>query len=162
MALRRITRNSKLDTGKWLRWERSSQFLRRVSGFEFPASNFQFPVSSFFPQLGGKFAVLAAVVAVLLSPSTAAAQGCAMCYTTASSAKQAALEALQNGILILLVPPLLMFVGILWLAFRRRNAEGGGAEECEEDSDARSPRLTGVILSAAPAEKHLPENRRIA
>ena len=49
------------------------------------------------------------------------AQGCAMCYTSAESAKKAGIEALRSGILILLVPPLVMFGGIIWLTYRSRN-----------------------------------------
>jgi hypothetical protein len=48
-----------------------------------------------------------------------------MCNANASAAKQAGLAALQNGILILLIPPLAIFVGILWLAFRRREPTEG-------------------------------------
>lgn len=44
-----------------------------------------------------------------------------MCYTSAESAKKAGIEALRSGILILLVPPLVMFGGIIWLTYRSRN-----------------------------------------
>ena len=46
-----------------------------------------------------------------------------MCYQSASAAKSAGLEALQNGILILLVPPLLIFGAILWGSFHRREGQ---------------------------------------
>jgi len=66
----------------------------------------------------------ASLAITLVSPSNAAAQGCAMCYQSASAAKKSGLEALQNGVLILLIPPLLMFAAILWQMFRRRSAQG--------------------------------------
>jgi hypothetical protein len=44
-----------------------------------------------------------------------------MCYNAAAAAKASAIQALRHGILILLIPPLAMFIGIFGLAFRRRN-----------------------------------------
>ena len=51
--------------------------------------------------------------------SSAFAQGCAMCYTSAEAAGPAAQRSLDVGILVLLVPTLLMFIGIVVLAVRR-------------------------------------------
>ncbi len=51
--------------------------------------------------------------------SSAFAQGCAMCYTSAEAAGPAAQRSLDIGILVLLVPTLLMFIGIVVLAVRR-------------------------------------------
>ncbi|GEM_PF-2905283 len=42
-------------------------------------------------------------------------QGCAVCYTTAAAGGTQTIHALRNGILVLLVPPALMFVGITFL-----------------------------------------------
>jgi hypothetical protein len=86
-------------------------------------TSFQYRVSSFVSRagqrlLGNSIAALAA----LGLPSDAAAQGCAMCYTSASAARSSGLEALRDGIFILLFPPLLMFGAILWHSFRRRGA----------------------------------------
>jgi len=47
------------------------------------------------------------------------AQGCALCYTTASAAGAAAERSLNWGILALLAPALIMFLGVLFLLFRR-------------------------------------------
>ncbi len=60
-------------------------------------------------------AVLCACVAV----PQALAQGCALCYTTAAAAGPAAARSLDAGILVLLVPTLVMFVGVLTFAIRR-------------------------------------------
>ena len=42
-----------------------------------------------------------------------------MCYTSAAAAGAAAMRSLNIGILILLLPPLALFVGILTYAIRR-------------------------------------------
>lgn len=63
----------------------------------------------------------AAVAAFLTASASAYAQGCAMCYNNAAAAKAAGIQALRSGTLILLFPVLLMFVGILAMAFRSRN-----------------------------------------
>jgi hypothetical protein len=59
-------------------------------------------------------------------------QGCSMCYNSAASAKASAIEALKHGILILLIPPLAMFIGIFALAFRRRNGFNQNVDDTNE------------------------------
>ncbi|MGB6546190.1 MAG: hypothetical protein WA871_01725 [Candidatus Acidiferrales bacterium] len=49
----------------------------------------------------------------------AAAQGCALCYTTASAVGAAGIHALHVGILALLIPALVLFLWVLALVFRR-------------------------------------------
>ena len=49
------------------------------------------------------------------------AQGCAMCYQSASATGAQGGAALRHGILILLFPTLSIFVGIFGLMYRRRN-----------------------------------------
>ena len=49
------------------------------------------------------------LTAYCLLPTVLNAQGCAMCYTSASAARAGAKEALANGVLILLVPPMVFF-----------------------------------------------------
>ena len=53
----------------------------------------------------------------------AAAQGCAMCYQNAAATGPRGRTALQHGILILLIPAVGLFAGILALLCRRRVAE---------------------------------------
>ena len=62
------------------------------------------------------------VLGELLAPMPARAQGCSMCYTSAEAAGPAGQRALDFGILILLIPTLLMFVGIIVFAVRRAAA----------------------------------------
>jgi hypothetical protein len=56
----------------------------------------------------------------LLTP-VALAQ-CVMCGRTAAAQNAARIQHLQNGIITLLIPPVLILSGFLILAYRRRNA----------------------------------------
>jgi hypothetical protein len=49
------------------------------------------------------------------------AQGCALCYTQAASAGARMIQALQSGILILIVPPTLMSVAMIFIVKHKRN-----------------------------------------
>ena len=71
-------------------------------------------------------------------------QGCSMCYNSAAAAKVSAIEALKHGILILLIPPLAMFIGIFALAFRRRNRFNQNVDDTNE------PRRLDELLAPAP------------
>ncbi len=55
-------------------------------------------------------------------PSSAFAQSCAMCYRSAAQSGPAATRALAQGILVLLIPTLTFFVGVLVFAIRRANS----------------------------------------
>ena len=63
----------------------------------------------------------ALLLLLALGAAPALGQGCAMCYNNAAASKAAGIQALRSGTLILLFPVLLMFVGILVMAFRSRN-----------------------------------------
>jgi hypothetical protein len=64
----------------------------------------------------------AAILAALVGwPSLAWAQGCALCYTQAGGSGARMIAALRSGILILIVPPMLICVGISWMAYKKRN-----------------------------------------
>ena len=58
---------------------------------------------------------------LLLAAVPAISQTCALCYAQASSSGARFIAALQSGIVVLLVPPLLISVGITLLAYRKRN-----------------------------------------
>lgn len=49
------------------------------------------------------------------------AQGCAICYNTASAQKASGISALRHGILILAIPPVLIFLMIGVVAYCGRN-----------------------------------------
>lgn len=68
-----------------------------------------------------KFAV-AALSAILVSASGAYAQGCALCYTSASAVGQAGQRSLDYGILALLTPALVLFLSVMYMLYRRAAA----------------------------------------
>jgi hypothetical protein len=71
-----------------------------------------------------KFSVAAfglLVLGILLFPLPAFSQGCALCYTQAASSGAQMIAALKSGILILIVPPTLGSIGMLFIVHRKRN-----------------------------------------
>ena len=59
--------------------------------------------------------------AVLVFPLPAFSQGCALCYTQAASSVAKMIATLKNGILILVIPPTLGSIGMVFLVHRKRN-----------------------------------------
>lgn len=64
---------------------------------------------------------MVALSAYWFIPSMAFAQNCALCYTQAAGAGSRMIAALKSGILVLVVPPMLICVGISWMAYKKRN-----------------------------------------
>lgn len=58
---------------------------------------------------------------MLLTPHPAIAQSCALCYTQAASSGNRMIQALKSGILILIVPPTLLSVGMIFVLYHKRN-----------------------------------------
>jgi hypothetical protein len=58
---------------------------------------------------------------VLLGPTAAFSQSCALCYTQAASSGSRMIQALRSGILILIAPPTFMSIGLVFVCYRRRN-----------------------------------------
>jgi|SRR5215472_9928907 len=81
----------------------------------------------------GLFRVAALVWAALL-PSLAWAQGCALCYTQAAGSGSRVIQALKSGILILVVPPMVICLGITWMAYKKRNEFNEDAYSDYEES----------------------------
>ncbi len=100
---------------------------------------FEIRFSNFLSRLGARSAL--ALAAASLIPRAAYAQGCALCYTSAAAAHKAGIQALRHGILILLIPPLLMFLAIVWLTYRRRGelANPEAPRDAGWDSAQRGP-----------------------
>jgi len=63
---------------------------------------------------------LAALV-LLLTAVPAFSQQCALCYTQAASAGSRMIQALKSGILILIVPPTLGSIGMIFVVYHKRN-----------------------------------------
>lgn len=62
---------------------------------------------------------LVTLLAILASAQGAFAQGCALCYTSASAIGKAGERSLDVGILTLLTPALVLFLGVMFLLYRR-------------------------------------------
>ena len=58
---------------------------------------------------------------LLLAPLPAFAQNCALCYTQAASAGSRMIQALRSGILVLIIPPTLGSVGMIFIVHHRSN-----------------------------------------
>ena len=64
---------------------------------------------------------MTALIAALAVPAFSYAQSCALCYTQAAGAGSRMIAALKSGILILVAPPMLICLGIAWMAYKKRN-----------------------------------------
>jgi hypothetical protein len=58
---------------------------------------------------------------LLLAAAPAFSQNCALCYTQAASSGSRMIQALKSGILILIVPPTLGSVGMIFVVYGKRN-----------------------------------------
>jgi hypothetical protein len=63
--------------------------------------------------------ILAAGIGTLASANAAFAQGCALCYTSASALGQAGQRSLDYGILALITPALVLFLTVMFMLYRR-------------------------------------------
>jgi hypothetical protein len=62
-----------------------------------------------------------AALLLLLSAVPAFSQQCALCYTQAASAGARMIAALKSGILVLIIPPTLASVGMIFVVHHKRN-----------------------------------------
>ena len=60
-------------------------------------------------------------LAMLASPPLTFSQSCALCYTQAASTGARMIQALRSGILILIVPPTLMSVCMVFILKHKQN-----------------------------------------
>lgn len=73
-------------------------------------------------------AARAAVVAVVLAFAAGPVWGqCQMCKKTASYQKASAIAALNQGIILLAIPPAAIIGGIVWLTYRHRDGYNPGS-----------------------------------
>ena len=70
---------------------------------------------------------------MLAAPLPAFSQSCALCYTQAASAGARMIQALRSRILILIVPPTLMSVGMIFIVYRKRNQFRQADHEIDSD-----------------------------
>ena len=69
----------------------------------------------------GTIGIAIVVLILLLTAAPAFSQSCALCYTQAASAGSRMIQALKSGILILVLPPTLGSVGMIFVVYRKRN-----------------------------------------
>jgi hypothetical protein len=100
---------------------------------------FEFRSSSFISPRSKGLLLVAALAVMLTLPISARAQGCAMCANNAAAVRAGAIKSLQNGILILLVPVVLMSGGFAVLAYRSRNRFHGRDYESDGRWDDELP-----------------------
>lgn len=62
-----------------------------------------------------------AVFVLMLIGVPAFAQSCALCYTQAASSGSQMIQALKSGILVLIIPPTLGSIGMIFVVHRKRN-----------------------------------------
>jgi len=72
-----------------------------------------------------------AALILVLSAVPAFSQGCALCYTQAASSGARMIQALKSGILILIVPPTLGSVGMIFVMYKKRDR----VRHSDEDGD---------------------------
>ncbi len=87
------------------------------------------------------FKMAVAGLSAALCASATFAQGCALCYNDAAATGPSALAALRHGILVLIIPPTLIFVSMLTTLYRRRNLY---RESIEGISDAPTRDLDSI------------------
>lgn len=58
---------------------------------------------------------------LLLAVVPAFSQSCALCYTQAASSGQKMIQALKSGILVLIIPPTLGSIAMLFVLHQKRN-----------------------------------------
>jgi len=80
----------------------------------------------------GLAGLAAVALFVLLTPLPAFSQNCALCYTQASSAGARMIQALRSGILILVIPPTLGSIGMIFIV-RSKNNQFKRDESAGED-----------------------------
>ena len=80
--------------------------------------------------------VVALIAGLFAALADAAAQGCAMCYQNAAATGVQGRSALQHGILVLFVPAIGIFGGILLLLYSRRHVSGRSAGLPQDSSEA--------------------------
>jgi hypothetical protein len=62
-----------------------------------------------------------ALITAMAVPALTYAQNCSLCYTQAAGAGTRMIAALKSGILALVAPPMLICLGIAWMAYKKRN-----------------------------------------
>jgi len=79
-----------------------------------------------------RWMLLALALILLLTPLPLFSQSCALCYTQAARSGSRMIQALRSGILILIIPPTLMTVGLIFVVHRK----SGQVRRTDDESDS--------------------------
>ncbi len=79
------------------------------------------------------WAAAGVLIIFLLVAAPGFSQNCALCYTQAASSGSRMIQALKSGILVLIVPPTLGTIGMLFIVHRRTNQ----VRRPDESADSR-------------------------
>jgi len=71
------------------------------------------------------------ILLLLFGAVPAFTQSCALCYTQAASAGTKMIQALRSGILILIIPPTLASIGMVFV-LRRKNGQFDESSQADE------------------------------
>ena len=94
--------------------------------------------------------IVVATLVLLATPLPARAQSCALCYTQAASAGARMIQALRSGILILIVPPTLMSIGMIFIVYRKRNQVRETTGTAESDAIWKRASLSSSATTPWP------------
>lgn len=72
---------------------------------------------------------------ILLAPLPLFSQSCALCYTQAASSGSRMIQALKSGILVLIVPPTLMSVALIFVVHRKNSQVRRTSEQQDSRQD---------------------------
>ncbi len=75
---------------------------------------------------------------ILLAPLPAFSQNCALCYTQAASSGSRMIQALKSGILVMIVPPTLGSIGMIFVVYKKRNQVRRTQQEETETEEAET------------------------
>lgn len=98
-------------------------------------------------RLPTRFTGIAGALLLFATPLPALAQSCALCYTQAASAGVRMIQALQSGILILIVPPTLVSIGMIYIMYRNRNRFRDMASAAESDFIWKDTSLSNEVTT---------------
>jgi hypothetical protein len=76
-----------------------------------------------------------AMLVLFVYPVPTLAQSCALCYTQAASAGAQMIQALRSGILILVIPPTLGSIGMIFVVYHKRNQFRRSESDAESRQD---------------------------
>lgn len=85
-------------------------------------------------------------VAALVSAQAVFAQGCALCYNDAAATGTQGITALRHGILILAIPPMLIFAALFAVLYKRRNLHHEFSVPAASATVASSPNMSEFVL----------------